>query len=217
MEDFDYLDIFPNQTNDLAYERKFWNQHLLQKIIFIPLICHLCGNYNVSLTEYKTLANPYIGRCTSNKCRKIFFLKTKTFLDFFPKQSDSIVLYVLKLSIIEKKNCIEIYNKFKDDYPNISITKDMIYKILKYMRIYIANYFKDLYKIENISTENAYNYYAIDDSDLVKINGNILWVIGIINTSTKYIGLEVSFNRDQSIMKKIISGHIKKGNYIVTD
>ena len=148
---------------------------------------------------------------------KIIFFKNKNFLNFFPKQSTSTFLYILKLSIIEKKNCIEIYNKFKDDYLNIPITKDMIYKILKYMRLYIANYFKDLYKLENISTENAYDYYAIDESDFVKINGNILWVIGIINTRTNYIRLEVSYTRDQSIMKKIISAHIKKGNYIVND
>ncbi len=55
------------------------------------------------------------------------------------------------------------------------------------------------------------------ESDFVKINGNILWLIGIINTDTKHIRLEISYNRDQHIMKKIISAHVKRGNYIVSE
>lgn len=60
----------------------------------------------------------------------------------------------------------------------------MIYKILKHIRLYIANYYKAIYKIKNILNE-----YAIDESDFVKLNGNILWVIGVINTWTKLIRL----------------------------
>jgi len=58
----------------------------------------------------------------------------------------------------------------------------MIYKILKHIRLYIANYYKAIYKIKNILNENQFDYYAIDESDFVKLNGNILWVIGVINT-----------------------------------
>ena len=58
----------------------------------------------------------------------------------------------------------------------------MIYKILKHIRLNIANYYKAIYKIKNILNENQFDYYAIDESDFVKLNGNILWVIGVINT-----------------------------------
>ncbi len=58
----------------------------------------------------------------------------------------------------------------------------MIYKILKHIRLYITNYYKAIYKIKNILNENQFDYYAIDESDFVKLNGNILWVIGVINT-----------------------------------
>jgi len=58
----------------------------------------------------------------------------------------------------------------------------MIYKILKHIRLYIANYYKAIYKIKNILNENQFDYYAIDESDFVKLNGNIVWVIGVINT-----------------------------------
>ena len=97
------IDILPNKTNDLTYERKFWISHILYKIIIIPIVCKLCGNNNVCITEYNTLANPYVGRCSYNKCRKIHFLKAKTFLDLFPKQSASTIMYILKLWLIEKK------------------------------------------------------------------------------------------------------------------
>ena len=42
-------------------------------------------------------------------------------------------------------------------------------------------------------------------------------VIGIINTSTYKLRLEVSFERTERILKKIIKAHVKTGNYIVSD
>lgn len=102
MEDYKISEILPNKNNDITYERKFLGKYVIPKLIVIPLICELCGNLNVTLNEYNSLANPYVARCTYNKCRKIYFLKNKTFLNYFPKQKVSIILYILKLWLIEK-------------------------------------------------------------------------------------------------------------------
>ena len=71
MEEINQLDILPNTNNDINYERKFWIKFLINQIIFLPIICTNCGNNRINLTENNTLAKPYIGRCTYNKCRKI--------------------------------------------------------------------------------------------------------------------------------------------------
>ena len=96
-------DILPNVNNDIKYERKFWVRFVINQLIVIPLICINCGKNNISLTENNTPTNPYIGRCSFNKCRKIYYLKDKTFLGLFQKRNFSTVLYILKLWNLEKK------------------------------------------------------------------------------------------------------------------
>ena len=77
MEEINQLDIIPNASNNINYERKFLIKFLINQIIFLPIICANCGNNRINLTEKNTIANPYIGRCTYNKCRKIYYLKEK--------------------------------------------------------------------------------------------------------------------------------------------
>lgn len=126
-------------------------------------------------------------------------------------------MYIIKLWILEKKNCNEIYNKIKEESVTIVISKEKIRALLKVLRICISHYIKDTYIIENISIRNEYAYYAVDESDFIKLNGNILWVIGIINTHNKNLRLEVSYTRNADIIKKIIKTHIQTGNIIISD
>lgn len=70
------------------------------------------------------------------------------------------------------------------------------------IRHYIAHYIKDYYYIEKISSKNYFEHFAVDESDFVKVGGKIFWVIGIINTHTKKLRLELSFNRDTAVIKK---------------
>ena len=44
-----------------------------------------------------------------------------------------------------------------------------------------------------------------------------MWVIGIIKTTSKKIRVEITFNRNESTIKKIINAHIKTGNHIISD
>ena len=59
--------------------------------------------------------------------------------------------------------------------------------------------------------------FATNESLFINITNNPLWVIGIINTSSKKLLLEFSFNRNTDISKKIIYKHVHKGNIIVSD
>ena len=104
MEEYNINEIIPNQNNDITYERKFWSKYVIPKLIVIPHICQLCGNNNVTVNEYNSLANPYVERCTYNKCRKIYYRKkNKTFFNYFQKQTVSTILYIIKIWLLEKK------------------------------------------------------------------------------------------------------------------
>ena len=97
------------------------------------------------------------------------------------------------------------------------ISKQLILDILNTLRRYIAHYIKYMYIIENISEENKMERFAIDESLFTNINNSPLWVIGIINTSSKKLRLELSFKRNADVLKKIIFKHVHKGNIIVSD
>ena len=58
---------------------------------------------------------------------------------------------------------------------------------------------------------------AIDESLFVHIDGKQLWVIGIIDIQSLNIRIEVSFYKDTTTMKKIISKYIEQGNIIISD
>ena len=74
-----------------------------------------------------------------------------------------------------------------------------------------------MYIIENISEVHKMERFATNESLFININNSPLWVIGIINTSSKKLLLEFSFNRNTHISKKIIYKHLHKGNIIVSD
>ena len=99
----------------------------------------------------------------------------------------------------------------------MNISKEKIRELLNTIRVFIAHYIKDSYILEDISQKNVFQHFAIDESAFVKIKGNILWVIGVINTHNQLIGLEVSYDRTTEIMKKVVKTHIQTGNIVVID
>ena len=88
-----------------------------------------------------------------------------------------------------KKNGEQIYEKLKEDFKNENISKNLIYDLLDTLGRYIAHYIKDVYQIENISSENKMETFAIDESLFVHLDNRQLWIIGIINTLIKKFDL----------------------------
>ena len=101
--DFYTNDIQLNSNNNLQFEKKIWNKYVLNILVILPIICTLCGNNNINIYDYESICNPYGGRCTSAKCRAIYYLRAKTILDMLPLTKVSTILYIFKLSILEKK------------------------------------------------------------------------------------------------------------------
>lgn len=182
-----------------------------------PVKCPLCNYTSLSIIENNTINNPFIARCNNYHCRKIIYMRQNTFLDEFPRTPASLILYILKLWLIDEKNATEIYKNIKENIIESEISQDKINKILEKIRFYIGHYIKDQYSLEEFSIAGNHDYYAVDESEFVNLNNNLLWVVGIINTRNKKIRLEVTFVRNADTLKKIVTKHVKVDNILVTD
>ena len=145
--------------------------------------------------------------------QKNTFLKEYTIFGHFPKTIASTILFILKLWLFESKNASEIYSKVSNYYYNFPLSNQKILEIISCMKNIFAYYLKDLYKIEDISTPNEKENFAVDESLFITCNNLQYWVIGIINVATKVISLEISPIRDTNVLKAIIKTHIKSGIY----
>ena len=68
-------------------------------------------------------------------------------------------------------------------------------------KYYITHFLKDQYILEDFSIGNNGDFYAVDESKFVNLNKRLLFVLGIINVSTKKICLEVTFELDAEKLK----------------
>ena len=71
----------------------------------------------------------------------------------------------------------------------IIISQKKIWDILKFRSIYICHYLQDVYILEEISTQNNFEHFTVEESDFIQMQGKILWVIRIINTHMKQLRL----------------------------
>ena len=61
------------------------------------------------------------------------------------------------------------------------------------------------------------SYFEIDESFFGNKNNKQIWLLGIVNTTTKQFRVEGTYSRDGNTITKIISKHIASGNFIITD
>ena len=90
-------------------KKNFDLKYILDKLVEKPNKCKLCNYTSISIVVNNTLNNPYIRKYSNSQCRKIIYLRENTFLNEFPRTPASIILYVLKLWLIDDKNAIDIY------------------------------------------------------------------------------------------------------------
>ena len=106
---------------------------------------------------------------------------------------------------------------FKLGNIQYDLFQNHFFKILEFMRLILANYLKDIYQLDMITEHDNDESISIDESLFVHDNHNQIWVLGMINNSSRIIRLEILENRAQSHIKKIIERLVPKGNRIVTD
>ena len=116
-----------------------------------------------------------------------------------------------------KKKTSQIFANIQNDYSGFTISQAKINKIVDKIRNMIAYYYKDIYKIEDISTVNDMKNVTIDESLFLTYKNIQYWVIGIININNRQIRFEVSEFRYINILKDINKTYIKIGNIVILD
>jgi hypothetical protein len=148
---------FNNITDiNIDNERMFWYKFVLLAIITVPIICPLCHKGSVNLQNNPTINNPLIGRCSWNQCRKIKYLREKTFLSYFPRTPASIIFKIINLWLVDKDNASTITTKINNQVNNFHIAKQHVLEILNISCYYIATYLKHVYKLESISEDKDF-------------------------------------------------------------
>ena len=74
-----------------------------------------------------------------------------------------------------------------------------------------------VYETELISEINKNEFYAVDESLISHNNNKQIWLLGLINNSTKEFRIVASYKRDSLTLAAFIKKYIKTGNNIITD
>lgn len=149
--------------------------------------------------------------------QKSYIPKNRYYIKFFSKDSCQYYIYILKIWNTKNKNATEIYKLLAPNLKNYQISQVKVNEILNLARLYIANYYKDKYIIEDISNEGDNKHFAADENEFLNIGNSNLWALGIINTHNKKFRLEITKIRNNEILAKFVYIHVKPKNIIVSD
>ena len=206
-----------NWNLDINGERQFWKEKLLNIFINVPEACPHCKMGKIHLKNNESIINPVLGKCTNYKCKQELYFRIGSIFEKHNITPASIIYQILDFWLNYDLNGNKICDKLKDLYNHECLNKIFILNILQEFRIYIANYMRDYYCLESIAKKNEWHHVAIDECLFTHQDGIQNWVIGLINTETNIIRLEVVTSRDTETMKNIIHKHVEPGNYIVSD
>ena len=74
-----------------------------------------------------------------------------------------------------------------------------------------------MYHTEILGDTNYGGYFAADESLFGHRDNTQIWILGIIETSSKKFRIEKSLSRNADTLKKFISKFVKSGNTIISD
>ena len=94
---------------------------------------------------------------------------------------------IIELMLI--KIATQIRKILKEKYNGHNFNRRNIFKIMNYMRKFIAEYLYNIYNTENISSNNGHNVYTIDEFMFSHHNNKQLWVVGIVCSTNKSLFL----------------------------
>ena len=157
-----------------------------------------------------------IFRCKNNKCRSRHSIRSNSFYSLFPKIKLRLISEIIK-SFLNELNAKDCYDKLKNDY-NQSISLISVQKIYTEIRKVFLKYYNNLYQSEILGQKDHNGKFSIDESLFSTDEENRqIWVIGAIDNITKDFRIDVSFNRNEEVLKAFLSRYIETGNYVITD
>ena len=102
-----------------------------------------------------------------------------------------------------------MHQKYLLEEKNIKVSILEIVKIYKKIREILYDYYNVV--------ENNDEFFATDESEFTHLNGDQIWVLNLVNTTTKDFRLVVTKNRNTKTLQKFICKYVPPGNNIVTD
>ena len=117
------------------------------------------------------------------------------------------IIKILELFLCDEINVEKAKTTLNEKY-NISLSLTVLYKIYRAFREVIYKYLLIVYQTEELGVEQEHGIFAVDESLFNHINSNQIWVLGIINTSSKCFRLEATLDRSEQTLKKFIEMNI---------
>ena len=74
-----------------------------------------------------------------------------------------------------------------------------------------------VYETELISEENKREFFSADESLFNHYNNDQIWLLGVVNNSTKQFRIVGTLSRDANAISKFIKKFILPGNIIISD
>ncbi len=145
------------------------------------------------------------------------YLRIGTLFEHNNKTLASVLFQILKYWLLDELNYQKIDKKLKEKYSLKTINKRFINEFLQLCRKAIANYIKSIYILEPLALVNANNHVSINENLFCHSSGEQVWVVGMINSETKNLRLEIVENRNATTLQKMIEKHVFNGNIIVSD
>ena len=181
-----------------------------------PKMCS-CGNKNfvIQYDKYSKISNS-IFRCKNPNCKYKYSIRKNSFYSLFPKMELRLVSEIIKAFIqgINASKCYEILKYEK----NVSVSLVAVKNVFSGIRNVISKYFNIQYQSELLGDIDQQKIFSIDESMFVTdANNNQIWVIGAVDNVTKDFRVDISFKRNEAVLKEFIMTHIERGNKLITD
>ena len=126
------------------------------------------------------------------------------------------IIEILKCFLYLELNAEKALKFLKED-KKITISKRTLLKIYQIFRNIIYKYMHLVYETEVIGDANKNEFYSADESLITHHNYKQIWLLGVINNTTKKFRIAGSYNRDSSTLSRFIKKLVTVGNQIVTD
>lgn len=110
-----------------------------------------------------------------------------------------------------------IKEKLEEIYSIKNLNSNLIYSFVDNLRRAIANHIGNIFSLVPLTFKNENQYIAYEESLFIHNQGQLQWVVGLVNTSAHSFRIELVESRDSSTLKEIINKHVLNGNVIVMD
>ena len=206
----------PIRQEEQENEKEYANSLYIKKILPGPGTCS-CNSSNFTIQmDNSNKTSKCCFRCNNYLCRKKFPIRINSLYQEFPFFKLKDITEILKCFLCLELNAEKALKLLKDEMY-INISKRSLLKIYQVFRNIIYKYMHLVYETENIGDANKNEFYSADESLITHHNNKQIWLLGVINNTTKNFRIIGSFNRDASTLSRFIKKFVRTGNQIVTD